>query len=185
MARPTRCLWQATSSQAEHGADSQSILLTTDAGLATRVAESIDTLLARLPKRELAEMSLSHSHIIVLNSDDEMMQFANYYAPEHLIINHADADRLAAQVENAGSVFLGPYSPESAGDYASGTNHTLPTGGHARCYSGVNIDSYMKKITFQRLSRQGLASIAPAVTTMARNEGLVAHSLAVEVRTNR
>ena len=172
-------------SQAEHGADSQSILLTTDAGLATRVAESIDTLLARLPKRELAEMSLSHSHIIVLNSDDEMMQFANYYAPEHLIINHADADRLAAQVENAGSVFLGPYSPESAGDYASGTNHTLPTGGHARCYSGVNIDSYMKKITFQRLTRQGLASIAPAVTTMARNEGLVAHSLAVEVRTNR
>ena len=172
-------------SQAEHGADSQSILLTTDAGLATRVAESIDTLLARLPKRELAEISLSHSHIIVLNSDDEMMQFANYYAPEHLIINHADADRLAAQVENAGSVFLGPYSPESAGDYASGTNHTLPTGGHARCYSGVNIDSYMKKITFQRLTRQGLASIAPAVTTMARNEGLVAHSLAVEVRTNR
>ena len=172
-------------SQAEHGADSQSILLTTDAELADRVTEAIETLLVGLPKRDLAEKSLSHSHIILLHDDDEMMRFANYYAPEHLIINHTDADRLAAMVENAGSVFLGAYSPESAGDYASGTNHTLPTGGHARCYSGVNIDSYMKKITFQRLTHEGLASIAPTVTTMAREEGLVAHSLAVEVRINR
>ncbi len=171
-------------SQAEHGADSQSILLTTDERLASAVNRSITTLLEQLPRQELAVQSLSHSHIIVLHDDAEMMRFANYYAPEHLIINHSDADRLALMVENAGSVFLGAYSPESAGDYASGTNHTLPTGSHARCYSGVNIDSYMKKITFQRLSREGLVSIAPAVTTMARNEGLVAHSLAVEVRTN-
>lgn len=171
-------------SQAEHGADSQSILLTTDERLAMAVADNIDMLLARLPKGELARQSLSHSHIIVLHDDEEMMQFANYYAPEHLIINHAQAERLAMMVENAGSVFLGAYSPESVGDYASGTNHTLPTCGYARCYSGVNIDSFMKKITFQRLTRDGLASIAPAVTVMARNEGLVAHSLAVEVRIN-
>lgn len=171
-------------SQAEHGADSQSILLTTDERLAMAVADNIDMLLARLPKGELARQSLSHSHIIVLHDDEEMMQFANYYAPEHLIINHAQAERLAMMVENAGSVFLGAYSPESVGDYASGTNHTLPTSGYARCYSGVNIDSFMKKITFQRLTRDGLASIAPTVTVMARNEGLVAHSLAVEVRIN-
>lgn len=171
-------------SQAEHGADSQSLLLTTDGELARAVCRDIDLLLSRLPKDELARRSLAHSHIILLHDDEEMMQFANYYAPEHLIINHSQAERLAAMVENAGSVFLGAYSPESAGDYASGTNHTLPTSGYARCYSGVNIDSFMKKITFQRLSREGLASIAPAVTTMARNEGLVAHSLAVEVRIN-
>ena len=171
-------------SQAEHGADSQSILLTTDERLAMAVADNIDMLLARLPKGELARQSLSHSHIIVLHDDEEMMQFANYYAPEHLIINHAQAERLAMMVENAGSVFLGAYSPESVGDYASGTNHTLPTSGYARCYSGVNIDSFMKKITFQQLTRDGLASIAPTVTVMARNEGLVAHSLAVEVRIN-
>ncbi len=169
-------------SQAEHGADSQSILLTTDERLATAVASNVVEMLESLPKRGLAEQSLNHSSIILLHNDEEIMQFANYYAPEHLIINHARAETLAMMVENAGSVFLGAYSPESAGDYASGTNHTLPTGGYARCYNGVNVESFMKKITFQRLTRDGLASIAPTVMTMARNEGLVAHSLAVEVR---
>ena len=171
-------------SQAEHGADSQSILLTTDEGLAHAVVQSVAGLLELLPRQQLAMQSLAGSRVILLHDDDEMMQFANMYAPEHLIINHADAERLALKVENAGSVFLGAFSPESAGDYASGTNHTLPTGGWARSYSGVNIDSFMKKITFQRLSRSGLASIAPAITTMARGEGLYAHSLAVEVRLN-
>ena len=171
-------------SQAEHGADSQSILLTTDERLAHAVVQSVAGLLELLPRQQLAMQSLAGSRVILLHDDDEMMQFANMYAPEHLIINHADAERLALKVESAGSVFLGAFSPESAGDYASGTNHTLPTGGWARSYSGVNIDSFMKKITFHRLSRSGLASIAPAITTMARGEGLYAHSLAVEVRLN-
>lgn len=172
-------------SQAEHGPDSQSTLLTTDESLARAVSAAIDKLLEKLPRQELALKSLSHSHIILLRDDNEMMRFANAYAPEHLIINHSKAESLAAMVENAGSVFIGAYSPESAGDYASGTNHTLPTGGYAHCYSGVNIDSFMKKITFQRLTRDGLEAIAPTVMTMARNEGLAAHSLAVEVRTNK
>ena len=172
-------------SQAEHGPDSQSTLLTTDESLARAVSAAIDKLLEKLPRQELALKSLSHSHIILLRDDNEMMRFANAYAPEHLIINHSKAESLAAMVENAGSVFIGAYSPESAGDYASGTNHTLPTGGYAHCYSGVNIDSFMKKITFQRLTRDGLEAIATTVMTMARNEGLAAHSLAVEVRTNK
>jgi len=160
-------------------------LLTTDESLARAVSAAIDKLLEKLPRQELALKSLSHSHIILLRDDNEMMRFANAYAPEHLIINHSKAESLAAMVENAGSVFIGAYSPESAGDYASGTNHTLPTGGYAHCYSGVNIDSFMKKITFQRLTRDGLEAIATTVMTMARNEGLAAHSLAVEVRTNK
>ena len=110
------------------------------------------------------------------------MQFANEYAPEHLIINTADAEQLAMRVENAGSVFIGPYSPESAGDYASGTNHTLPTSGFAKAYSGVNIDSFTKKITFQHLSQQGLQGIGQTVMTMAQNEDLMAHRMAVAVR---
>lgn len=111
-----------------------------------------------------------------------MMRIANEYAPEHLIINHTDADRLAEMVENAGSVFLGQYACESAGDYASGTNHTLPTSGNATAYSGVNIDSFMKKITFQRLTAEGIATLGPVVETMAEGEGLLAHKLAATVR---
>ena len=169
-------------SQAEHGPDSQSILLTTSESLAERLPGVIDDSLNRLPRREMMLRSLSHSHVIVLRDYDEIMRFANEYAPEHLIINTTDAERLAERVENAGSVFIGPYSPESAGDYASGTNHTLPTSGYAKAYSGVNLDSFIKKITFQRLSPEGLRSIGPTIEIMAENEDLMAHRMAVTVR---
>ena len=169
-------------SQAEHGPDSQSILLTTSEALAQRLPQVIEECLMRLPRQEMMRKSLSHSHVILLRDYDEIMRFANEYAPEHLIINTADADALAQRVENAGSVFIGAYSPESAGDYASGTNHTLPTSGYAKAYSGVNMDSFTKKITFQRLSQQGLRSIGPAIEVMAENEDLMAHRMAVTVR---
>ena len=169
-------------SQAEHGPDSQSILLTTSESLAERLPGVIDDSLNRLPRREMMLRSLSHSHVIVLRDYDEIMRFANEYAPEHLIINTADAERLAERVENAGSVFIGPYSPESAGDYASGTNHTLPTSGYAKAYSGVNLDSFTKKITFQRLTPEGLRSIGSTIEIMAENEDLMAHRMAVTVR---
>ena len=169
-------------SQAEHGPDSQSILLTTSESLAERLPGVIDDSLNRLPRREMMLRSLSHSHVIVLRDYDEIMRFANEYAPEHLIINAADAERFAERVENAGSVFIGPYSPESAGDYASGTNHTLPTGGYAKAYSGVNLDSFTKKITFQRLTQQGLRGIGATIEIMAENEDLMAHRMAVTVR---
>lgn len=171
-------------SQAEHGADSQSILLTTDRTLAEKVADETERLLDALPRRDLIRRSLSHSRIIVLANENEMMDFANEYAPEHLIINHKEADRLAERVENAGSVFLGAYACESAGDYASGTNHTLPTSGYAHAYSGVNLDSFMKKITFQTLSEEGIANLGPVIETLAENEELMAHKLAATVRIN-
>lgn len=170
-------------SQAEHGPDSQSILLTTSPELADALPGVIDTLLSRLPRRDMMEKSLSHSRLILLHDDKEMMDFSNLYAPEHLIINHTHADELCARVRNAGSVFVGPWSPESAGDYASGTNHTLPTSGYARSYSGVNIDSFMRKITFQRLTPQGIAALAPVIIAMAEAESLDAHALAAKVRT--
>ena len=169
-------------SQAEHGPDSQSILLTTSNDFAQKLPEVIDELLNTLPRKEMMLKSLAHSRIIVLKDNDKIMEFANNYAPEHLIINHAEADVLAQKVENAGSVFIGPYSPESAGDYASGTNHTLPTSGYAHAYSGVNLDSFCKKVTFQRLSKDGLQSIGQAIELMAENEDLMAHKLAVSVR---
>ena len=169
-------------SQAEHGPDSQSILLTTSNDFAQKLPKVIDELLNTLPRKEMMLKSLAHSRIIVLKDNDEIMEFANNYAPEHLIINHTEADVLAQKVENAGSVFIGPYSPESAGDYASGTNHTLPTSGYAHAYSGVNLDSFCKKVTFQRLSKDGLQSIGQAIELMAENEDLMAHKLAVSVR---
>ena len=169
-------------SQAEHGPDSQSILLTTDATFASKLPAVIEELLATLPRQEMMRRSLAHSRVILLHNDDEVMAFANEYAPEHLIINRTDAEAIAARVENAGSVFIGGYSPESAGDYASGTNHTLPTSGYAKAYSGVNIDSFMKKITFQRLTAEGIATLGPVVETMAEGEGLLAHKLAATVR---
>lgn len=171
-------------SQAEHGADSQSMLLTTDRTLAEKVADETERLLADLPRQDLIRRSLSHSRIIVLANEDEIMDFANEYAPEHLIINHKEANRLAERVENAGSVFLGAYACESAGDYASGTNHTLPTSGYAHAYSGVNLDSFMKKITFQTLSEEGIANLGPVIETLAENEELMAHKLAATVRMN-
>ena len=169
-------------SQAEHGPDSQSILVTVSEKLLEQLPIEIERLLEILPRREMMEKSLSHSRMILLNNDDEVMDFSNCYAPEHLIINHRNAWELAAKVKNAGSVFVGPYSPESAGDYASGTNHTLPTSGYARTYSGVNLDSFTKKITFQELTPQGIASIGRAVEVMAENEDLHAHKMAMTLR---
>lgn len=169
-------------SQAEHGPDSQSILLTTDKTLAEELPAVIERLLGTLPRQEMMKKSLSHSRVILLHDDDEIMDFANGYAPEHLIINRTDAEDMALRVENAGSVFIGAYSPESAGDYASGTNHTLPTSGYAKAYSGVNIDSFTKKITFQHLTKEGLESIGAEIETLAENEDLMAHRLAVAVR---
>ena len=169
-------------SQAEHGPDSQSILLTTDKTLAEGLPAVIERLLGTLPRQEMMKKSLSHSRVILLHNDDEIMDFANGYAPEHLIINRTDAEDMALRVENAGSVFIGAYSPESAGDYASGTNHTLPTSGYAKAYSGVNIDSFTKKITFQHLTKEGLESIGAEIETLAENEDLMAHRLAVAVR---
>ena len=169
-------------SQAEHGPDSQSILVTSSEKLLEQLPIEIENLLNVLPRREMMEKSLSHSRMILFSTDDEVMNFSNHYAPEHLIINHKDAWGLAAKVKNAGSVFVGPYSPESAGDYASGTNHTLPTSGYARTYSGVNLDSFTKKITFQELTPQGIASIGRVVEVMAENEDLHAHKMAMTLR---
>ncbi|MCM1503759.1 MAG: histidinol dehydrogenase [Muribaculum sp.] len=172
-------------SQAEHGPDSQSILLTTSNELAEKLPEVIDRLLGKLPRREMMGKSLSHSRIIVLRDDREMMDFSNMYAPEHLIINHKNAENLCTDVRNSGSVFIGEWSPESVGDYASGTNHTLPTSGYARAFSGVNLDSFTKKITFQKLSREGVLGIGRTVEVMAENEDLMAHKLAVSLRLNK
>ena len=169
-------------SQAEHGADSQSILMTTDDALVAPVQAEIERQLALLPRHELVEKSLSHSKIVVLKDYDELMALTNEYAPEHLIIQTANYRELAGKVINAGSVFLGPYTPESAGDYASGTNHTLPTSGYAKAYSGVNLDSFLRKITFQEITPQGLYQIGNIVETMAANEQLDAHKNAVALR---
>ncbi len=171
-------------SQAEHGPDSQSILLTTSENLIKSLPQEIERLISLMPRREMMEKSLSHSRLILLNDIDEVMDFSNEYAPEHLIINHKDALSLCDKVKNAGSVFIGAYSPESAGDYASGTNHTLPTSGYAKSYSGVNLDSFCKKITFQQLNAEGIRSIGNAVETMAHNEDLMAHKLAMTLRLN-
>lgn len=169
-------------SQAEHGPDSQSILLTTSESLIARVETEIERLLDMLPRREMMLKSLSHSRIILLKDIDEVMDFSNEYAPEHLIINHADYRELSGRVRNAGSVFMGALSPESAGDYASGTNHTLPTSGYAKAYSGVNIDSFTKKITFQELTPAGVRSIGNIVELMAEAEDLYAHKMAMTLR---
>lgn len=169
-------------SQAEHGPDSQSIMLTTSQRLVEQLPVEIERMLSKLPRREMMEKSLSHSRIILFNDIDEVMDFSNTYAPEHLIINHVDAVALCGKVKNAGSVFVGALSPESAGDYASGTNHTLPTSGYAKAYSGVNLDSFCKKITFQQLSPEGICSIGGAVEEMAENEDLMAHKLAMTLR---
>lgn len=169
-------------SQAEHGPDSQAIALCDSPRLASAVAEEVERQTALLSRRELVDGSLSRSRIIVLPSREDMTEFANLYASEHLIISMSDPWDVASHITSAGSVFIGNYSPESAGDYASGTNHTLPTGGWARSMSGVNIDSYMRKITFQELTADGLRTLAPVITAMATAEGLDAHAAAVTVR---
>ena len=169
-------------SQAEHGADSQVILITTSRSLMMSVQQEVDRQLQLLPRRELAQKSLQYSKLILVKDDQEMMYVANRYAPEHLIIETANYMELSAQVVNAGSVFLGSLTPESAGDYASGTNHTLPTAGWARAYSGVNMDSYIRKVTFQHITPEGVRRIGPAVEKMAAGEGLDAHRNAMTLR---
>ena len=169
-------------SQAEHGVDSQAVLVTTSPELCRAVVKEVERQLALLPRREIAARSLENSKLIVARDMDEAIALTNAYAPEHLIIQTADYARVAGQVRNAGSVFLGPYASESAGDYASGTNHTLPTNGYARAYSGVSLDSFIRKITFQEITPEGLRRIGPAIMTMAANEHLDAHKNAVKVR---
>lgn len=169
-------------SQAEHGADSQAILVTDSEDLAKRFEIVMADQLAQLKRQELTRKSLEHSKVIVLRNQEEVMELVNEYAPEHLILNTRNYMELARKVRNAGSVFLGPFSPESAGDYASGTNHTLPTNGYAKAYNGVNLDSYMRKVTFQELSADGLRTLGPIIEVMAQNEQLDAHKNAVSVR---
>ena len=169
-------------SQAEHGADSQVLLVTTSDRMLERVREEVQAQLEQLPRRELAVRSLEHSKLILVRSMEEAMELANAYAPEHLILEVEDYASLAEKVVNAGSVFMGAYTPESAGDYASGTNHTLPTSGYARAYSGVNLDSFVRKITFQELSPEGIRNIGPAIEKMASGEQLDAHKNAVTLR---
>jgi histidinol dehydrogenase len=169
-------------SQAEHGADSQVILVSDSAELVERVQIALAAQLARLPRLDMAAQALTHSKAIILQNLDEAMDFSNAYAPEHLILATENARQLAENVENAGSVFIGAYSCESAGDYASGTNHTLPTNGYARSYSGVSLDSFVKKITFQELTAEGIRNIGPAIELMAAAEQLEAHKNAVTLR---
>ena len=171
-------------SQAEHGVDSQALLVTTEAALVEPVREAIERQLARLPRKEITAKALEHSRIIVLKDKQEVIDFTNAYAPEHLIIQTSDYADLAERIENAGSIFMGPYTPESAGDYASGTNHTLPTNGYAHAYSGVNLDSFIKKMTFQEISASGIRDLGDTIRTMAENEQLEAHRNAVTVRLN-
>ena len=169
-------------SQAEHGVDSQAILITTSERLQAAVVEEVERQLAELPRREIAEKSLANSILILVNDMDEAVELTNEYAPEHLIVETSDYMEVAERVVNAGSVFLGSFSPESAGDYASGTNHTLPTNGYAKAYSGVSLDSFIRKITFQEICSDGMKAIGPAIETMAANEQLDAHKNAVTVR---
>lgn len=169
-------------SQAEHGIDSQVLLVSTSSAKIQEVEEEIDRQLPLLPRQDIVRQSLSNSIAILAADKQEAMEICNEYAPEHLILSTSDCDELADQVVNAGSVFLGSWSCESAGDYASGTNHTLPTHGYARAYSGLNLDSFCRKVTFQKLSEEGVLSIGPAVSTMAGHEQLAAHQQAMLLR---
>ena len=169
-------------SQAEHGVDSQAILITTSVELQQAVKVEVERQLALLPRKEIAEKSLANSKLIVVDSMTEAIELTNAYAPEHLIIETEDYLSVAERIVNDGSVFLGSLTPESAGDYASGTNHTLPTNGYAKAYSGVSLDSFIRKITFQEIKPEGLNIIGPAIELMAANEQLDAHKNAVSVR---
>ncbi len=169
-------------SQAEHGADSQVVLVSCSETVISRVNEEIQRQLALLPRKELAAKALENSKAILLKNDKDAIDFINEYAPEHLVLSCREPEILADKVINAGSVFLGHFSPESVGDYASGTNHTLPTNGYAKAYSGVSVDSFVKKITFQQLTEEGLRNIGPTVERMAEAEGLEGHKQAVTLR---
>ena len=169
-------------SQAEHGPDSQAILVTTSEEIVEPVVKAVQEQLEKLPRKEITEKALLHSRIIVLKDDAEVIRFTNQYAPEHLIIQTNNYDFISDQITNAGSVFMGAYTPESAGDYASGTNHTLPTNGYARSYSGVNLDSFIKKITFQEITKEGIRNLGNTIEVMAAGEQLDAHRNAVTIR---
>lgn len=171
-------------SQAEHGPDSQAILLTTSEKIAQTVAEAIKVQLKKLPRKSIAKKSLANSKLVIVQKIIDAIELSNLYAPEHLILCCAGAETLTKQIKSAGSVFIGNYSPESAGDYASGTNHTLPTNGYAAMYSGVSLDSFLKKITYQQLTKEGLRTISSTVMKMAMAEGLEAHKNAVMIRLN-
>lgn len=169
-------------SQAEHGPDSQVVLLCLSERMANEVKIEVEKQLADLPRRDIAKQALSKSFILVCSNLDEAFRFSNNYAPEHLILNLEDAERYLEKIVNAGSVFIGKYACESAGDYASGTNHTLPTYGYAKAYSGVSVDSFVKKITFQKLTKQGAKNLGPTVSLMASKEALDGHKKAMELR---
>lgn len=169
-------------SQAEHGSDSQVIFISTDLKVLNETIEEVKKQIQELPRNEFAQQSLNNSHFILLDSVEEALEFSNLYAPEHLILAAQDFEKYVDQIQNAGSVFLGNYSCESAGDYASGTNHTLPTNGFAKNYSGVSLDSFVKKITFQNLSKEGLQNLGKTIELMAEAEGLLAHKNAVSIR---
>ena len=171
-------------SQAEHGPDSQVILVANNKAIVSAIQLEIDLQLSALPRKDFASKALANSKAIILSNQDQAIDLINAYAPEHLILSVDNALQIADKIINAGSVFIGNYSPESVGDYASGTNHTLPTNGYAKAYSGVSLDSFVKKITFQQLTERGLMNIAPTVIEMAEAEGLQAHSNAVSVRLN-
>jgi histidinol dehydrogenase len=172
-------------SQAEHGSDSQVLLITDSELLIAEIEKELSIQLQKLPRKELAEKALENSTLVLVNNMQEAITMVNEYAPEHLILACENETAVAEQIINAGSVFLGNYSPESVGDYASGTNHTLPTNGYAKAYSGVSVDSFVKKITYQQLSREGLQRIGDTVIRMAEAEGLQAHANAVSVRLSK
>ena len=169
-------------SQAEHGEDSQAVLLTTNKLLAEEIVEEVKKQLQQLPRKEIATKAIENSFCLVLEDIDDCFDFSNLYAPEHLIIASNLANSFISKIKNAGSVFLGNYSCESAGDYASGTNHTLPTNGYAKNYSGVSLDSFVKKITFQKVTKEGVLNIGKAIELMAEAEGLQAHKNAISIR---
>lgn len=171
-------------SQAEHGPDSQVLLVSTVENILPKVATEIERQLQELPRKEIAAKAINNSKMIFLETDDLAIDFINQYGPEHYIICMENEERYVAEIQNAGSVFVGNYTPESAGDYASGTNHTLPTNGYAKQYSGVNLDSYLKQMTFQKISSKGIQEIGPAIEAMAAAEGLQAHKNAVTLRLN-
>lgn len=169
-------------SQAEHGPDSQVILVTKDEDIINNTIDEINNQIKELNREAIAQKALEHSRFILLKDDDEIIDLTNMYAPEHLIIETNNYNNIADKIINAGSVFLGHYTPESAGDYASGTNHTLPTNGYAKAYSGVNLDSFIKKITFQEITKEGIQELGKTIEVMADNESLLAHKNAVSLR---
>ena len=169
-------------SQAEHGTDSQVMLVASTTSVAEKIMQEVNRQLPQLPRKEIAEQALRNSRTLVFDNDKDALDFVNIYSPEHLLINKNNADELAGKIINSGSVFIGNYTPEAAGDYASGTNHTLPTNGYATAYAGVSVESFLKYITFQKISEEGIKKVGPVVEIMAEAEELQAHKQAIRVR---